>query len=209
MSQTTPAPPSLLALRDAGAARVDPVGWHYIEVLAERTRLQNGMAQTLLQARLDQALQAFSARMTAAPDTPAAAVAATSPSASPLALLLQEMKPPGPATSAVPGQPDQGWAAASPRVQQFRRQLRKISVQKQVSQAMAQAPQNAGPINSHMLVLRALGLMRDISPDYLNRFINYVDTLLCLDESERQQLLPKKASSPSRTSKKKPSLNRG
>lgn len=206
-NQSAHDPYGLLALREAGAALVDPVGWHYIEVLAERTRLQNGMAQTLLQARLDQALQAFSARMTAAPDTPAAA--ATSPSASPLALLLQEMKPAGPATSAVPGHPDQGWAAASPRVQQFRRQLRKISVQKQVSQAMAQAPQNAGPINSHMLVLRALGLMRDISPDYLNRFMNYVDTLLCLDESERQQLLPKKSSSPSRTSKKKPSLKRG
>jgi hypothetical protein len=50
-----------------------------------------------------------------------------------------------------------------------------------VAQALDQAPKNAGPINSHMLVLRSLALMRDIAPDYLNRFMSYVDTLLCLD----------------------------
>ena len=200
MTETPHTPAPLLALREAGAARVDPVGWHYIEVLAERTRQQHGLAQTLLQARLDQALQDFSARMTATSEnTPANAAP---PSPSPLAQLLQDMKPAGAATLAGQAHPDRGWAAASPRVQQFRRQLRRISVQKQVSQAIAQAPQNAGPINSHMLVLRALGLMRDISPDYLNRFMNYVDTLLCLDESERQPLVSRKASPPARASKK-------
>ena len=50
-------------------------------------------------------------------------------------------------------------------------------------QAIAQAPQNAGPINSQMLVLRSLGLMHDASADYLSRFMVYVDTLLYLDEA--------------------------
>lgn len=35
-----------------------------------------------------------------------------------------------------------------------------------------------------MLVLRSLGLMREASPDYLNRFMAYVDTLLWLDVAE-------------------------
>jgi hypothetical protein len=35
---------------------------------------------------------------------------------------------------------------------------------------------NAGPINSHMLVLRSLAMMQAISPDYLSRMISYVDT---------------------------------
>ena len=73
------------------------------------------------------------------------------------------------------------------------KQLGKISVQKQVTQAIAQAPQNAGPINSHMLVLRSLGLMRDLSPDYLNRFMGYVDTLLFLDAPQTVKATPKKA----------------
>jgi hypothetical protein len=72
-------------------------------------------------------------------------------------------------------------------------------VQKQVTQAMAQAPQNAGPINSHMLVLRSLGLMRDISPDYLNRFMAHVDTLLCLEEAGKVKLTPKRAVSSAKT----------
>ena len=93
----------------------------------------------------------------------------------------------------------QVWQAENPRIQQFRKQLSKISVQKQVTQAIAQAPQNAGPINSHMLVLRSLGLMRDISPDYLNRFMAHVDTLLCLDEADKGKVTPKKAASAAKT----------
>jgi hypothetical protein len=81
----------------------------------------------------------------------------------------------------------------NPRVALFRQQLGKISVQKQVTQAIAQAPQNAGPINSHMLVLRSLGLMRDLSPDYLNRFMGYVDTLFFLDSAETVKVTPQKA----------------
>ena len=56
-----------------------------------------------------------------------------------------------------------------------------------MAQALGQAPANAGPINSHMLVLRSLALMRDISPDYLNRFLSYADTLLCLDPGEKEK----------------------
>ena len=84
------------------------------------------------------------------------------------------------------------WRAESTKIQQFKKQLGKISVQRQVTQAIAQAPQNAGPINSHMLALRSLGLMRDASQDYLNRFMTYVDTLLCLDEAAHQKLPTKK-----------------
>lgn len=72
-------------------------------------------------------------------------------------------------------------------VRTFRNTLSKLSVDKQVAQALEQAPKNAGPINSHMLVLRSLALMRDISPDYLNRFMSYADTLLCLDQFEKEK----------------------
>jgi hypothetical protein len=78
----------------------------------------------------------------------------------------------------------------NPRIEQFRKQLNKISVQKQVTQALAQAPQNPGPINSHMLVLRSIGLMRDLSPDYLHRFMGYVDTLLLLSALDSVKASP-------------------
>ena len=84
----------------------------------------------------------------------------------------------------------------------FRNTWSKLSVGKRVTQALDQAPKNAGPINSHMLVLRSLALMRDISPDYLNRFTSYVDTLLCLEQSGRDK--PINAKNRQRVSTAKP-----
>lgn len=84
------------------------------------------------------------------------------------------------------------WGSAGPHpelkaVRNFRNTWAKLSVDKQVAQALEQAPKNAGPINSHMLALRSLTLMRDISPDYLNRFLSYAETLLCLDQCEKEK----------------------
>jgi hypothetical protein len=77
-------------------------------------------------------------------------------------------------------------------VRLFRSTWSKLSADKQLNAALDKAPRNAGPINSHMLVLRSLALMRDISPDYLNRFISYADTLVHLEQSEKPKTaLPK------------------
>jgi Protein of unknown function (DUF2894) len=208
LAATTPLPnatgstPGLEALRDAGAADFDAVGWHYIEVLAERITAQKGAAQGLLQTKLEKAVGKLHARMAAASHliyTPAPLSAPSPAPTSPLAKLLQELAPPvSPAPSMAK---TSTWRGESPRVQQFRKTLSKLSVQKQVSHAIAQAPQNAGPINSHMLVLRSLGLMRELSPDYLNRFMAYVDTLLCLEEAGKAKPLTKKTAAASKLKK--------
>lgn len=86
-------------------------------------------------------------------------------------------------------------------IRHFRSTWAKLSVDKQVAQALQQAPKNAGPINSHMLVLRSLALMREISPDYLSRFMSYADTLLALDQDEKDKpVVTKKA--PAKAAKK-------
>ena len=189
MNDAAPALPDLDALRAAGAARVDAVGWHYIETLASRTQAQSGPARVLLHAKLQEAMRRLETRM--AKSQPDAVQAPARVLPSPMATLLQDIRQKN--ASQASGQTT-GWQEAeNPRIQTFKKQLNKISVQKQVTQAMAQAPQNAGPINSHMLVLRSLGLMRDLSPDYLNRFMAHVDTLLCLEEAGKGKLTPKKA----------------
>lgn len=213
VTEATPNPqPSLqalhelqAALRAAGAPQWDAVGWHYIERLADRAGQQTGRAQALLFDKLQHALHGLKARRDAAlaESAPSPVVAARTAAPSPLAALLQEMTPAvtdagkdaGMGTGTLSGMGTHkppAWRAESPRIRQFRKQLGQIHVQKQVSQAIAQAPQNAGPINSHMLVLRSLGLMRDASPDYLNRFMAYVDTLLCLDDAGQGKLPQKK-----------------
>ena len=84
------------------------------------------------------------------------------------------------------------------RLEALLQALHSMGVQKQVRQAVAQGPQNAGPINSHMLTLRALVLLRERSPQYLERFMTHVDTLLCLEQSEQNRLLARK---PKKTAK--------
>jgi hypothetical protein len=172
-----------------GLATFDPVGWHYTEKLSQRASEATGLTRDLLLAKREKALSEMNARwdaktlsgeQDAAPKTtPEAAPQATL--TSPLAQLLQEMRPASDETRPHKSSMPKAWRAESPRIQQFRKQLGQIRVQKQVTQAMAQAPQNAGPINSHMLVLRSLGQMREASSDYLGRFMVYLDTLLCLD----------------------------
>jgi hypothetical protein len=81
---------------------------------------------------------------------------------------------------------DIGARAELKSMRYFRNTWSRLSVDRQVTQAIEQGPENAGPLNSHLLVLRSLALMRDISPDYLNRFVSYVDTLLWLDQADRK-----------------------
>lgn len=71
-------------------------------------------------------------------------------------------------------------------VRRFRRSWSKIAAVDQVDRAVDRGPVNAGPLNSHMLVLRSLALMRKLSPDYLQRFLSHVDTLLWLDQANQQ-----------------------
>jgi hypothetical protein len=177
------------------AAQRDPVGWHHIQVLAERTRTQTGLAQVLLQAKLNSALAQLQARLAAQKKPLTPHIQPYSHTPSPLSALLRDMAAP---SAERPLSPGGHGRMDNPRVAQFRQQLGKISVQKQVTQAIAQAPQNAGPINSHMLVLRSLGLMRDLSPDYLNRFMGYVDTLLFLDAPATVKVPPKKTATESK-----------
>lgn len=93
-------------------------------------------------------------------------------------------------------------------VRESRATWARISVDRQLSLAMKQAPLNAGPINSHMLVLRSLAMMQAISPDYLNHFVSYVDTLLLLGPVEtevparRKKAASAKAGKPQKAMKK-------
>ena len=77
-----------------------------------------------------------------------------------------------------PGEPDE---LAS--VRRFRHTWTSLRIQDQVDEAVARKPANAGPLNSHMLVLQALDLMRELSPGYLERFLVHVETLQWLEKA--------------------------
>jgi hypothetical protein len=86
-------------------------------------------------------------------------------------------------------------------VRESRATWAKLSVDRQLALAMKQAPVNAGPINSHMLVLRSLAMMQDISPDYLSRLVSYFDTLLSLDPGGKDVPPIRKKAAPAKLAK--------
>jgi hypothetical protein len=75
-------------------------------------------------------------------------------------------------------------AAELKSVAYFRNTWSRLSTEQQLTQTLAQAPENAGPMNSQHLVLRSLEVMRDISPDYLQNFMSYIDALIWLDHAD-------------------------
>ncbi|ATE61217.1 DUF2894 domain-containing protein [Thauera sinica] len=212
--QGTPAAPPLEALRARGAERFDPVGLRFLEALAQRAAARRDDVRRLLDQRLEAAIAGYAERFDSARREAEDAVAHAAdrfPEAvdalrqdceagdfgalrrrltalgararrSPLAELLAHAGRHAPAGAPAP-------AADGPRVelkslQHFRRTWSKLGIDRQFSHALAHAPENAGPLNSHHLVLRSLTQMRKLSPAYLEQFMSYVDALLWLDQAD-------------------------
>ena len=185
----------IAALRQRGGAEREQVRLHYLDLLVARAQTQQDPVKRLLEAKLTRALQELQSRLdqTQPPSAQDGAQAAGAASAmSPLRALVHTLSHSNAdsrgSADAVTQSTD---ATARPElksVRNFRKTWSRLSTDKQLRQALDQAPKNAGPINSHMLVLRSLALMRDISPDYMNRFMSYADALLCLEQSEKTAL---------------------
>ena len=76
-----------------------------------------------------------------------------------------------------------GAAVDSQTLQFFQRTWSRLSADQRLAQSRASLPDNAGPLNSHHLVHRALTLMRALSPEYLECFVGYVDALQWLERA--------------------------
>ena len=65
----------------------------------------------------------------------------------------------------------------------FKRTWSRLSADQRLAQSRACLPENAGPLNSQHLVHRSLLLMRELSPEYLEHFVGYIDALQWLEQS--------------------------
>jgi len=186
---------ALGALRARGAQRLDPVQFHFIEALARRAATQEGAVRQLLAARLADLTAAYGQRCDQAqspgqllPDCPAAAPAPVVRSL--LADLVHRLD--SAAAQAVTAATEPGDAAAGrvaaagelKALSHFRSTWSRLRVERQLTQSLAQVPDNAGPLHSDRLVLRALHAMRDLAPSYLQRFVSSVDALVWLEQLE-------------------------
>ena len=58
------------------------------------------------------------------------------------------------------------------------------AAEQRLRQTLAQVPPQAGPLNSHHLVHRALATMQEVSPAYLQRFVTHVEALLWMERRQ-------------------------
>ena len=186
-------------LQASGAEQCDPVRFAYLVALTRRAATAAEPVRQLLMATT-----AALADELAAHPTPPCAASPESAAASPLAELLTyisqhahvQMEATQPATASVTVNRDfrpnfqnpsvgcNAPAAELKSVAYFRNTWSRLSTEQQLTQTLAQAPANAGPMNSQHLVLRSLEVMRDISPDYLQAFMSYIDALIWLDHAD-------------------------
>jgi hypothetical protein len=189
---------TLDAWRERGDHRLDPVRFRFIEALARRAATRHGEARRILDDKLQQLLAAYDGDLEKtrdAPAPPAKSKRDDSPDASQLKGLLdhiaQHAAPEGEVPSAGEAVPD---LLAAPRelktLGYFRSTWSRLSADRRLTQSLAAVPENAGPLNSHQLVHRALTLMRELSPEYLHRFMSHVDALLWLDRANASSASP-------------------
>ncbi len=145
--------------------QLDRTRFAVIEALHARAQMHDGEVRALLQAKLDALMASYGERIVQAS---AAVPSEPSPSAGRIGLQALVTELTGQHNAAYPELPVLAEVRASWAT------LRNAS---QLKESLAQVPTNGGPLNSGVLVHRALTLMKETSPAYLAHFMTYLDAL--------------------------------
>ncbi|NHL68249.1 DUF2894 domain-containing protein [Burkholderia ambifaria] len=168
---------TLDAWREQGADRLDPVRFHRLDALEKRAAAFDGDARALLDARLATLLEGFAELVARAGDAAGASETAQASAQAPvrgaLGGLVEQL--------ARDAQADR--RGVDPElIDYFRTMWSKVRTEQQYRQSLDQVPRNAGPLNSNSLVHRSLATMRELSPEYLQQFLSYIDALAWLED---------------------------
>ena len=182
-----PADPAatLAAWRARGDDRFAPVRFHLIEAMARRAADCHGDVRRVLDERLRVLMTAYATERARAGEEAGGAPADASAVPSGFKALLAHAAQ---QSISVLGEPATGTTTdiADPNelktLRHFRSTWSRLSADRRLVQSLAAVPENAGPLNSHQLVHRALTQMRELSPAYLERFMTYVDALLWIEQ---------------------------
>lgn len=176
--------------RRQGADQLDPVHFHWMESLAARADAQADAVREVLEHKLGALVDGYATALKQTTPRRAAnvtALAATQASSQPSALgaLIAQMA--GHAAlmdvdSRATASTDATLFPELPALEDFRRTWTTVRTASQVRQSLQDAPKDAGPLNSSVLVHRCITLMRERSPGYLQHFLGYVDALSWLEQ---------------------------
>jgi hypothetical protein len=176
---------TLDAWREAGADRLDPLRFAALDALARRiAKLSSpaeGELQRLLDARLAGLMTSYAEDIERKRDEVESQGAQTAQAAQTNNANARPGTSLAALSASLNGRADRGDTLAD-TLQYFHATWSKLSAGRQLRQSLEQVPGNAGPLNSNRLVHRALSLMNELSPGYLQQFLSYVETLSALGD---------------------------
>ncbi|MCS3747611.1 hypothetical protein FHY18_003222 [Xanthomonas arboricola] len=192
--------------RSQGADRLDPVRFHLMQTLATRAETQADAVRAVLEEKLAGLVDAYAATIKETARGTRAGVASPAVQRSPLGALTDQL-----AGHAALMEVDSRKTAAAdtqlfpelPALDDFRRTWTTVRTASQVRQSLQDAPKDAGPLNSSVLVHRCISLMRERSPGYLQHFLGYVDALSWLEQMQHGGVLADETAAPLAAGKKR------
>jgi hypothetical protein len=186
---------ALAPARARDAHERDPVRFQLAESLARRASAHAGAARRVIDERVAAIVQALSDLPDADAPAPVAAPAAGRGALAALVAHAAQRRGASPVPASMPAPSASalrpaatlpavtGAAADAATLQFFKRTWSRLSADQRLAQSRAALPDNAGPLNSQHLVHRALVLMRELSPQYLEHFVGYIDALQWLEQA--------------------------
>lgn len=177
------------AWRQQGADRIDPLRFALMAALAQRAARRDGSLRQRLDARLQELVEAYAGLLA----SPPAAKPSRSADESPLKQLLEQFaKAPrldavlqsAPAAQASKANEQELAIDATPMpvLDEFQQLWSRIRIDSLLRQCLDSLSEDAGPLHSSVLTYRAMALMRDVSPEYLQHFIAYTDVLTWMEQ---------------------------
>ncbi|MBA3980658.1 MAG: hypothetical protein C0462_08690 [Alcanivorax sp.] len=192
---------TLAQLAEQGAAEHDPLRFAYLSGLHARLSAMPRAPQRLWQ-KLGNGLEQYRSALPQRHDRDDATAAETKTSRlSPLlAMLNSDDAAPAPENTLADllGQqalrflPDYGSSRDSRRstfrhLAPLRDAVARRQRQQRIRDLIGQAPPDAGPLNSHRIVARALETLQQQTPTYLDHLVNYLDSLIALEQIREQR----------------------
>ncbi len=144
---------------------LDRTRFAVIEALHSRAQMHEGEVRALLQQKLDALVADYAERV-----AEASASLTSEPGLSSSRIGLKTL------ITELTSQHNTAYPEL-PVLAEVRTTWAKLRNASQLKESLAQMPTNGGPLNSGVLVHRALTLMKETSPGYLTHFMAYLDAL--------------------------------
>ncbi|AIF48798.1 DUF2894 domain-containing protein [Dyella japonica] len=193
------------AWREQGADRLDPIRFHFMDALATRAARHEGEARRVLDEKLRALLDAYAADIERSMEE-AIRVTERTVDASARGVFGELIDQLARAAAARSDSPVADAAAPAQEMEllgEFRKIWSSVRTESQLRQSMEDAPENAGPLNSRALVHRAVALMRELSPGYLQHFLAYIDDLSWIEQMNGSAAVASREASPLASPKKR------